>query len=112
MRGILYCAIRTDLPALKNANQIVPNFGAGTVILPFLYTAMNCSLSVYHSPPLGTCIGAVMETDAIVSCFDLVDTEYTVSIGITLIVNGEFFPVSFSESLTPLSPALLSTTSG
>ena len=104
--------MHTALPALKKANQIIPNFGAGAVIFPFLHVVMAYSFSVYHSPSNGTCIGAVKEMDAIISCFDLLDVEYTVATGITLIVNGELFPVSFSESFTPISPSLLSSTSG
>ena len=102
----------TALPALKNANQIIPNFGAGAVIFPFLHVLMDYSLSVYHSPPNGTCVGDVTEMDAIISCFGLLDVECTITIGTTLIVNGKEFPASFSDSFTPISPSLLSSAPG
>ena len=103
------------LPALKSANQIILNSEAGLVVqvFPFQHMLMADSLSVSWSPATGTCVGAVLETNVIVSCFGLTDVEYTVTIGIILIVNGELLPVGFSESFTPTDPSLLSSaTSG
>ena len=107
--------MHTVLPAIKSANQIILNSEAGSVVhvVPFQHELMANTLSVTWSPDIGTCVGAVLEMDAIVSCFGLTDVEYTVTIGITLIVNGDLLPVTFSQSFTPADPSLLSsTTSG
>ena len=102
------------LPALKRASQIILNSEAGSVVhvFPFQHVLMADSLSVSWSPATGTCAGTVLGMCVIVSCLGLMDIQYTVTIGITLIVNGELLPVSFSESFTPTYPSLLSSTSG
>ena len=103
------CAV---LPALKGVNRIILNSEAGSVVLvfPFQHALMANSLSVIWSPATGTCVGTVLEMDVIVSCFGLTEAEYTVTIGITLIVNGQLLPSSFSESFIPTDPSLLSST--
>ena len=100
------------LPALKSSNQIILNAEVGSVVIvfPFQQEFINETLSVTWSPDIGTCVGAVLEMDVFVSCFDLADVEYTVTIGIILIVNGALLPGSFSQSFTPADPSLLSST--
>ena len=72
---------------------------------------MNDTLSVTWSPDSGTCVGVVLEMDVLVSCFGLTDVEYTVTIGITLIVDGALLVGSFSQSFTPANPSIISSTS-
>ena len=100
------------LPALKTSDHIICNAEVGSVVIvfPFQQELMHGTLSVTWSLDIGTCVGAVLEMDVIVTCFGLTDVEYTVTIVITLIINGAMLPGSFSHSFTPANPPLPSST--
>ena len=89
-------------PALKQTNQIIL---CTVTVFPFN--------THWPSEIEKICVSAVLEMDVFVSCYGLTDVEYTVAIGITLIVNvWALLSGSFSQSFTPVDPSLPSSISG